>query len=77
MRSLPKALYVVGAIAAVVLTASAADARASRITDYGNAYDAVGGASPRASIPYDANGPAYTFGQRGIDSSSDFQLQGR
>lgn len=78
MRSLSKALYVVGAVAAVALTASAADARSPRITDYGNAYDAyVRGADPRASVPYDAGGPAYTFGQHGLDGSNDFQLQGR
>ena len=72
MRSLSKTAYAIGLIAAVALTASAADARS-----FHGAYDYVGGDAPRASIPFDAGGPAYTRGQRGLDSSSDFQLQGR
>jgi hypothetical protein len=72
MRSLSKIASAIGVIAAVALTASAADARS-----FHGAYDYVGGNAPSASIPFDANGPAYTRGQRGLDSSSDFQLQGR
>ena len=58
--------------------ASAADARSFRA--YDGAYDAVGGAYEQAagrSVPYDAGGAAYARGQRGQNSSSDFQLQGR
>ena len=73
MRSLSKTAYAIGLIAAVALTAAAADARS-----FHGAYDAyAGGNASRTSIPYDAGGPAYTRGQRGQDSSSDFQLLGR
>ena len=74
MRYLSKATYAIALIAAVAVTASAADARSSR------AYDAVGGAyeqSAGSSVPYDAGGAAYARGQQGQNSSSDFQLQGR
>jgi hypothetical protein len=73
MRSLSKTVYAIGLIAAVALTATAADARSFR-----GAYDAyAGGNVSTRSIPYDADGPAYTSGQRDLDSSNDFQLQGR
>ena len=75
MRALTKVSYVVSVLAAAALTASAADARSLNTTRYDRAYDSVSG--PRASVPYDAGGPAYTTGQRGLDDSSDFQLQGR
>jgi hypothetical protein len=75
MRSLSKAIYAVGLISAFALTASAAEVRSVRGAHFGGAYDSVSG--PRASVPYDAGGPAYTPGQRGQDDSSDFQLQGR
>ncbi len=75
MRSLSKAISAIGIIAAVALAASAADARS--FTRFGSAYDAYDSVAPRASLPYDADGPAYAFGQRGLNSSSDFQLQGR
>lgn len=75
MRALTKVSYVAGVLAAAALTASAADAHSLNSTRYDRAYDSV---SPNASsVPYDAGGPAYTFGQRGLYSSSDFQLQGR
>ena len=70
MRNISKAFYAAAVIAAVVATASAADARAYR------AYNASGDTFER-SVPYDAGGPAYARGHRDIDSSSDFQLQGR
>jgi hypothetical protein len=75
MRALAKASYVLGVLAAVALTASAADARSANNARFGGAYDSV--SAPRASAPYDAGGPAYSVGQRGLDDSSDFQLQGR
>ena len=76
MRALAKASYVFGVLAAAALTASAADARSVNSARLGRAYDSISTPSAR-SVPYDAGGPAYTFGQRGGDSSSDFQLQGR
>jgi hypothetical protein len=76
MRSLSKALSAIGIVAAIALSASAADARS--VARFGHSHDAVtSGAGPRTSIPYDADGPAYTAGQRGQGSSSDFQLQGQ
>jgi hypothetical protein len=75
MRALVKASYVIGALAAVALTATAADARSINTPRFDGAYDAV--TAPRASAPYDAGGPAYTRGQSGLNDSSDFQLQGR
>lgn len=76
MRTLAKASYVVGVLAAVALAASAADARSGNTSRLGTAYDSV--ATPgTSSVPYDAGGPAYAIGQRGLDTSSDFQLQGR
>jgi hypothetical protein len=79
MRSLVKVYCMFGLVAAMVIAASAADARSPHTMPpadaYGSSYDAVG-ANTR-SIPYDAGGPAYTAGQRDLDSSSDFQLQGR
>lgn len=72
MRSLSKTAYAIGLVAAVVLTATAADARS-----FHGAYDYVGSNARGTSVPYDAGGPAYTAGQRGQDSSSDFQLQGQ
>ena len=77
MRNLSKASYAIGIIAAIAVTASAADAR-SRY--YDGAYNSYGGAYERSfgsSVPYDAGGVAYSRGQRGQDDSSDFQLQGR
>jgi hypothetical protein len=79
MRSLAKIYLTLGLVAAIVAAASAADARSRHTLPspdaYGSAYDAV---SPSTrSIPYDAGGPAYTGGQRDINTSSDFQLQGR
>jgi hypothetical protein len=67
MRYMSKAIYAIGVIAAIAVTASAADARSYR------AYDGAYG----SSVPYDAGGAAYARGQRGQNSSSDFQLQGR
>ena len=75
MRALVKASYVIGVLAAVALTAAAADARSINTARFGGAYDSV--TAPRASAPYAAGGPAYTTGQHGLDDSSDFQLQGR
>ena len=75
MRTLTKVTYVVGVLAAAALTASAADARSLNTTRFNRAYDSV--APNTRSIPYDAGGPAYAHGQRDIDTSSDFQLQGR
>jgi len=75
MRNLSKISYAVGVIAVAALTASAADARSLNTGRFNGAYDSISGS--RASIPYDAGGPAYTFGGRGQSESSDFQLQGR
>lgn len=78
MRSLVKISCMIGLVAAVA-GATAADARSRHTLPpadaYGNAYDAV--APSTRSIPYDADGPAYTHGQRDINTSSDFQLQGQ
>jgi hypothetical protein len=82
MRSLVKVSCMVGLVAAVAgVTAADAQSRHTMrspdsYTRSYDAYDAVG-AAPRSSIPNDAGGPAYTAGERGLDSSSDFQLQGR
>jgi hypothetical protein len=80
----------IGVIAAVFgVTAADASSRGFVRSPYGyagsydayapsyDAYDSVGGGGPRTSIPNDAGGPAYFGGERGINSSSDFQLQGR
>lgn len=72
MRSLSKVLGAIGIIAAVAVAASAADARSRNTAP---AYDSV--RTHGVSVPYDAGGPAYVGGQHGLDSSSDFQLQGR
>jgi hypothetical protein len=86
MRFTSKASCAIGILAAIALTASAADARPHHTTHhapyaYEGAYDAVGGANHanefNRSVPYDAGGVAYAPGQRTIDSSNDFQLQGR
>ena len=80
MASLAKVFCMFGLVAAFVVAASAADAYSRHTVSpadaYGRAYDAVG-AGMRSSIPNDAGGPAYAAGQRDLDSSSDFQLQGR
>jgi hypothetical protein len=70
MRYLSKAACAAGMITAVALIASAADART---------YQGAGVYERQAgtSIPYDARGAAYGPGQRSLDSSADFQLQGR
>lgn len=73
MRSLSKVLGAIGIIAAVAVAASAADARSRHASP--PAYDSV--RTNSVSIPYDAGGPAYGVGQRGLNTSSDFQLQGR
>ena len=75
MRSLSKISGAIGIIAVIALAASAAEARSARVAPYANAYDSVNVGTQ--SIPYDAGGVAYGPGQRTIDSSSDFQLQGR
>lgn len=69
MRSLSKTILAISALGLVALSASAADARPAQGVAYTN------GAT--RSVPYYADGPAYTAGQRDIDSSNDFQLQGR
>ena len=51
-------------VAAVALSASAADARSRHTTNFGDSHAAY---ETGLSKPYDASGPA----------SSDFQLQGR
>ena len=81
MRSLVKVSCMVGLVAAVA-GGTAADAQSRRTVRspdaYTRNYDAYDAVVPNArSVPYDASGPAYTAGQRDIDSSSDFQLQGR
>ena len=73
MRNISKASYAIAVIAAIVATASAADARSYRT--YDGAY--ARGDSAERSVPYDAAGPAYARGHRDLNSSSDFQLQGR
>jgi hypothetical protein len=82
MRFTSKASCAIGILAAIALTASAADARPRHAPyAYDGAYDAVGGADHAnvsgRSVPYDAGGVPYARGQRTIDSSNDFQLQGR
>jgi hypothetical protein len=73
MRNISKISYAAAIIAAIVATASAADARSYR--SYDGAY--ARGDTFERSVPYDAGGPAYARGHRDLDSSSDFQLQGR
>jgi hypothetical protein len=85
MRALAKALGSVGIIGAAVLMISNADARPrfdhsydSYAPQFDRSYDAYDSVGPaRSSIPNDAGGRAYRYGAGGLDSSSDFQLQGR
>ena len=77
MRSLSKTIAAIGVLGAAALSVSAAYARPAHADRFGGAYNYAAPLVSSRSIPYDAGGPAYAHGQRDIDSSSDFQLQGR
>jgi hypothetical protein len=64
MRFLPTCT--IGIVAAVALSASAADAQSRHTSNFGGAHAAYE-SGPTLSEPYNADGPAY----------NDFQLQGR
>ncbi len=74
MRVLAKPPYVAGILAAIILTASAADARSVNTARLGGAYASVSAPSASGSIPYDAGGNPYPTGHGGLGASPDFQL---
>jgi hypothetical protein len=75
MRVLAKAFSVVGIVAAVALTASAADARPVNTTRIGGAHASVSAPLAYGSVPYDAGGVAFPNGHGGTSGGSpDFQL---
>ena len=77
MRVTSKASWAIAILAAVAVTASAADAQPRHVTHqryapnaFEGAYNAYRGSAEQSfgsSVPYDADGPGY----------NDFQLQGR
>jgi len=79
MRALSKTSYVIATLAAVALTASAADARqvnTGRFAGAHNSVSAPGSISTPGSghVPYDADGAPYPSGHGTTSNSSDFQL---
>ena len=74
MRALSKALSAIAIVAAVALTASAADARTVNTGRFAGAYNSV--STPRAagSFPYHADGAPFPSGHGSTGSSVDFQL---
>ena len=73
MRALSKALPVIAIVAAVALTASAADARSVNTARFAGAHNSVSTTAP-GSIPYDADGAPFPNGHGGTTGSVDFQL---
>ena len=81
MRALSKASYVIAALAAVALTASAADARQVNTARFAGAHNSVsapasGGIVTPGSghIHYDADGAPFPSGHGSTSNSPDFQL---
>jgi hypothetical protein len=79
MRALSKMSYVIAALAAVALTASAADARqvnTARLAGAHNSVSAPGSITTPGSghIPYDADGVPFPSGHGTTSNSPDFQL---
>ena len=80
MRALSKTSYVIAALAAVALTASAADARQVNTARFAGAHNSVsapaGIATPGAGhATYDADGAPYPSGHGSTSNSADFQLE--
>jgi hypothetical protein len=74
MRALSKASRVIGILAAVALTASAADARSVNTQRFDGAHASVSAPKTPGSIPYDAGGNPFPTGHGGTTNSVDFQL---
>lgn len=75
MRALSKAPYVLGILATVSLTASAADARSVDTKLIAGAHASVAAPLAYGSVPYDAGGVAFPSGHGGTSGGSpDFQL---
>lgn len=77
MRVLAKASCVIGVLAAVALTASAANARSAPTPTerFGGAHASVAAPLAYGSVPYDAGGVAFPNGHGGTSGGSpDFQL---
>ena len=81
MRAFSKASYVIAALAAVALTASAADARQVNTGRFAGAHNSVsapasgGIATPGSGhVTYDADGAPYPTGHGTTTNSADFQL---
>ena len=73
MRALSKAVPAIAILAAVALTASAADARSVNTARFGGAHNSVSTSMP-GSIPYNAGGAPFPTGHGGTSASPDFQL---
>jgi len=90
MRVAAKASCVIGILAAVALTASAADARTVRVNGFGGARASVPGPYPTSSVPgvpvpvphggssvpYGPEIAPYPNGHGGRTGSPDFQIVG-
>jgi hypothetical protein len=77
MRVPSKTTCTMGALVALALTASAADARRVDTTRFGGAYDSVvapSAPSTPGGISYGAKSVPYPTGHGGNSSSPDFQL---
>ena len=74
MRVLSKAACLIGILAAVAFTASAADDRSRNATRFGGAHASVPSPPSPGSVPYDAEGNPFPTGHGGTGASPDFQL---
>ncbi len=74
MRAIAKGSCLIGLLAAVVLTASVADARHVNTKRFGGAHASVSDEHGPGSIPYDAEGKPFPTGHGGTSASPDFQL---
>ena len=79
MRAFSKASYLIAALAAVALTASAADARQVNTARFAGAHNSVSASGSIATpgsghVPYDADGAPYPSGHGTTTNSADFQL---
>ena len=79
MRVLSKTSYVIATLAAVALTASAADARQVNTGRFAGAHNSVSApgsiATPGSGhVTYDAGGAPYPTGHGTTTNSADFQL---
>jgi hypothetical protein len=73
MRALSKVSSVIAVLAAVALTASAADARSVNTERLAGAHNSVSTSAP-GSIQYNAGGAPFPTGHGGTTASPDFQL---